>query len=79
MSFSVAVRSSATRQDVSNGSVISEGGGNRARVLRQLLMIERRNAVGRSECVRGRLPLPQALRDELGPLLHARAVQHLDV
>jgi hypothetical protein len=60
-------------------SVISGGGGSRARVLRQLLMIERRNAVGRSECVRGRLPLPQALRDELGPLLHARAVQHLDV
>ena len=36
--------------------------------------------VGRcSECVRGRLPLPEALRDELGPLLLAPAVQHLEV
>src|SRR5687767_10359771 len=33
----------------------------------------------RSECVRGRLPLPEALRDELGPLLLAPAVQHLEV
>jgi hypothetical protein len=32
-----------------------------------------------SECVRGRLPLPEALRDELGPLLLAPAVQHLEV
>ena len=32
-----------------------------------------------SECVRGRLPLPEALRDELGPLLLAPALQHLEV
>src|SRR5436305_6438143 len=32
-----------------------------------------------SECVRGRFPLPEALRDELGPLLLAPAVQHLEV
>ena len=32
-----------------------------------------------SERVRGRLPLPKALRDELGPLLLASAVQHLEV
>jgi hypothetical protein len=32
-----------------------------------------------SECVRGRLPLPEALRDELGALLLAPAVQHLEV
>ena len=32
-----------------------------------------------SERVRGRLPLPEALRDELGPLLLAPAVQHLEV
>ena len=32
-----------------------------------------------SECVRGRLPLPEALRDELSPLLLASAVQHLEV
>jgi hypothetical protein len=32
-----------------------------------------------SECVRGRLPLPEALRDELGALLLAAAVQHLEV
>jgi hypothetical protein len=31
------------------------------------------------ECARGRLPLAQALRDELGPLLLAPAVQHLEV
>src|SRR3982075_590939 len=30
-----------------------------------------------SECVRGRLPLPEALGDELGPLAPAPAVQHL--
>jgi hypothetical protein len=30
-----------------------------------------------SECVRGRLPLPEALGDELGPLVPAPAVQHL--
>jgi hypothetical protein len=34
---------------------------------------------GLSECVRGRLPLPEALRDELGVLLLASAVQHLEV
>jgi uncharacterized membrane protein YraQ (UPF0718 family) len=32
-----------------------------------------------SECVRGRLPLPEAPRDELGALLLAPAVQHLEV
>ena len=32
-----------------------------------------------SECVPGRLPLLEALRDELGPLLLAPAVQHLEV
>ena len=32
-----------------------------------------------SECDRGRLPLPEALRDELGPLLRAPALQHLEV
>src|SRR5213083_2863217 len=32
-----------------------------------------------SECVRGRLPLPEALRDELGPFLLAPALQHLEV
>jgi hypothetical protein len=32
-----------------------------------------------SERVRGRLPLPEALRDELGPLLLAPAVKHLEV
>src|SRR5256885_8402290 len=32
-----------------------------------------------SECVRGRRPLPEALPDELGPLLLAPAVQHLKV
>jgi hypothetical protein len=32
-----------------------------------------------SECVRGRLPLPEALGDELGPLLRAPAVEHLEV
>ena len=32
-----------------------------------------------SERVRGRLPLPEALRDELGPPLLASAVQHLEV
>ena len=32
-----------------------------------------------SECVSGRLPLPEALRDELGPLLLAPALQHLEV
>src|SRR5688572_7187366 len=32
-----------------------------------------------SECVRGRLPLPEALRDQLGALLLAPAVQHLKV
>src|SRR5215217_137181 len=32
-----------------------------------------------SECVPGRLPLAQALRDELGPLLLATTVQHLEV
>jgi len=32
-----------------------------------------------SECVRGGLPLPEALRDELGPLVLAPAVQHLEV
>src|SRR5947199_3287398 len=31
-----------------------------------------------SECVRGRLPLPEALRDELGPFLLAPAMQHLE-
>jgi hypothetical protein len=37
-------------------------------------------AAGRcSECVRGRLPLLEALRDEPGPLLLAPAVQHLEV
>jgi hypothetical protein len=30
-----------------------------------------------SECARGRLPLPEALRDELSPLLLAPPVQHL--
>ena len=34
---------------------------------------------GLSECVRGRLPLPEALRDELGVLLLASAVQHQEV
>ena len=32
-----------------------------------------------SECVRGRLPFQEALRDELGPLLLAPAVQHLEI
>jgi hypothetical protein len=32
-----------------------------------------------SECVRGRLPLPEALGDELGPLLLAPTVEHLEV
>src|SRR5712691_11962849 len=32
-----------------------------------------------SESVRGRLPLPEALRDELGPLLLAPAVKHLEI
>jgi hypothetical protein len=32
-----------------------------------------------SECLRGRLPLPEALRDELGALLLAPALQHLEV
>jgi CBS-domain-containing membrane protein len=32
-----------------------------------------------SECVRGRLPLPEALRDELGPLPLTPALQHLEV
>src|SRR5918997_6564182 len=32
-----------------------------------------------SECVRGRLPLPEALRDELGTLLLAPTLQHLEV
>ena len=32
-----------------------------------------------SECVRGRLPLPEALRDELGALLLAPALQRLEV
>jgi hypothetical protein len=32
-----------------------------------------------SERIRGRLPLPEALRDELGALLLAPAVQHLEV
>jgi hypothetical protein len=32
-----------------------------------------------SECVRGRLPVPEALRDELGALLLAPAVQHLEL
>src|SRR5947208_268526 len=32
-----------------------------------------------SECVRGRLPLPEALRDEMGPLLFAPTVQHLEI
>ena len=32
-----------------------------------------------SECVRGRLPLPETLRDELGALLLAPAIQHLEV
>jgi hypothetical protein len=32
-----------------------------------------------SECVRGRLPFPEALGDELGALLLAPAVQHLEV
>src|SRR5690349_9098922 len=32
-----------------------------------------------SECVRGRLPLPEALRDELGALFLASAVEHLKV
>ena len=32
-----------------------------------------------SKCVRGRLPLAEALRDELGPLFLAPAVQHLEV
>jgi hypothetical protein len=32
-----------------------------------------------SECVRDRLPLPEALRDELSPLLLAPAVQHLEI
>ena len=32
-----------------------------------------------SECVRGRLPLPEALRDEVGPLLLVSTVQHLEV
>jgi hypothetical protein len=32
-----------------------------------------------SECVRGRLPVLEALRDELGPLFLAPAVQHLEV
>jgi hypothetical protein len=34
---------------------------------------------GCSEYVRGRLPLSEALRDELGPLLPAPALQHLKV
>ncbi len=34
---------------------------------------------GCSEGVRGRLPLPEALRDEPGALLFAPAVQHLEV
>src|SRR5262249_38952023 len=33
----------------------------------------------RSECVRGRLPLLEALLDELSPFLLASAVQHLEV
>src|SRR3954452_23658160 len=36
-------------------------------------------AVGNSEYVRGRLPLQESLRDELGALLLAPAVQHLKV
>ena len=32
-----------------------------------------------SECVRGRLPLPETLGDELCPLLSAPAVEHLEV
>jgi hypothetical protein len=32
-----------------------------------------------SECVRGRLPLPETLGDELGPLLRAPAVERLEV
>src|SRR6059058_5020114 len=32
-----------------------------------------------SECVRGRLPLPEALRDELGPFLLGPALQDLEV
>lgn len=32
-----------------------------------------------SECVRGRFPILEALRDELSPLLLASAVQHLEV
>ena len=32
-----------------------------------------------SECVRGRLPLPEALRDEFGALILAPALQHLEV
>jgi hypothetical protein len=34
---------------------------------------------GCSECVRGRLPLAEALRDQFGPILFAPAVQHLKV
>src|SRR2546425_1014317 len=32
-----------------------------------------------SECVRGRLPFPETLRDELGPLFLAPTVEHLEV
>ena len=38
-----------------------------------------RYPLGASECVRGRLPLLKALRDELGPRFLAAAVQHLEV
>ena len=54
-------------------------GGVRQHVRRRLSASLRSEGVRRSERVRGRLPLPEALRDELGPLLLASAVEHLEV
>jgi hypothetical protein len=63
------------RKRASNGS-----GGNRTPATFQSDLVELPYAKRRcSECVRGRLPLAKALRDELSPLLFAPTVQHLQV
>jgi 2-polyprenyl-6-methoxyphenol hydroxylase-like FAD-dependent oxidoreductase len=50
--------------------VVIAGGGPTGLMLAGALVV----AGVTSERIRGRLPLPQALRDELGPLLRAPAV-----
>jgi hypothetical protein len=39
----------------------------------------KRPGTGTSECVRGRFPLPKPLHDELGALLRAPALEHLEI